>query len=173
MLKHHFVTLCLNLGIAIGKQAAKRAVLDLVKRLHPRLTEHPLIRLGGMGDGGYLVPDDLEGIEACFSPGVSDHASFEAALIARGIRCYLADASVSQAPITGDFAHFTPKFWAWSMMPRPSPSTNGSRPTHPGRAIFFCKWISRALSGPSRSMLHSRRSAASGSSSWNFTISSG
>jgi hypothetical protein len=26
------------------------------------LTEHPLIRLVGLGDGAYLVPDTLEGI---------------------------------------------------------------------------------------------------------------
>ncbi|MCU0530438.1 MAG: FkbM family methyltransferase [Cyanobium sp. Prado107] len=30
---------------------------------------YPLIRIGGNGDGAYLLPDDLEGISACFSPG--------------------------------------------------------------------------------------------------------
>ena len=36
----------------------------------------PMIRLGGDGDGGYVVPDDLDGLAACFSPGVSDVADF-------------------------------------------------------------------------------------------------
>ena len=36
-----------------------------------------LIRLGGRGDGAYLIPDDLKNIEACFSPGVCDSKSFE------------------------------------------------------------------------------------------------
>lgn len=63
-----------------------------------------------MGDGGYLIPDDLEGISACFSPGVDDRATFETSLIARGIPCFLADASVDKAPIDGDMIHFTKKF---------------------------------------------------------------
>lgn len=64
-----------------------------------------------MGDGGYLIPDDLEGISACFSPGVDDRATFETSLIARGIPCFLADASVDKAPIDGDMIHFTKVSW--------------------------------------------------------------
>jgi hypothetical protein len=45
------------------------------------VTDVPLIRLGADGDGGYLVPDDLEDVAACFSPGVDDRASFESAMI--------------------------------------------------------------------------------------------
>lgn len=112
--KHDFVMFCrnlgLNLGVAIGKRAEKQAVLDLVNRLHPRITKHALVRLGGTGDGGYLVPSDFDGIEACFSPGVCDRANFEADMIARGIRCYLTDASVQKAPIDHDLVHFTKKF---------------------------------------------------------------
>lgn len=37
----------------------------------------PLIRIGGKGDGAYLIPDDLKGITACFSPGVCKSKSFE------------------------------------------------------------------------------------------------
>ena len=36
-----------------------------------------LIRLGGDHDGSYLLPDDLVGIEACFSPGVANRKFFE------------------------------------------------------------------------------------------------
>jgi len=36
---------------------------NLVK---PVKTNHDLIRVGGQVDGGYLIPDDLEGIETCF-----------------------------------------------------------------------------------------------------------
>ena len=38
---------------------------------------YKLIRLGGRGDGAYLLPDDLQDIQACFSPGVSDSKLFE------------------------------------------------------------------------------------------------
>ena len=37
--------------------------------LSPCSNGHSLIRVGAARDGGYLVPDDLEGIVACFSPG--------------------------------------------------------------------------------------------------------
>jgi hypothetical protein len=50
--------------------------------------------LGPDDDGGYLVPDDLGGIECAFSPGVATESGFEAALAARGWRVFLADFSV-------------------------------------------------------------------------------
>ena len=54
----------------------------------------PLIRLGGEGDGGYLVPDDLQGIEACFSPGVNNFKDFEDSLVnTYRIRTYMCDYS--------------------------------------------------------------------------------
>ncbi len=61
-----------------------------------------LIRIGGEADGGYLVPDDLEGITACFSPGVAQEATFEADLLDRGVRCHLIDGSVSSAPFEAE-----------------------------------------------------------------------
>ena len=36
-----------------------------------------LVRVGGSRDGAYLVPEDLNGIEACFSPGVANYKTFE------------------------------------------------------------------------------------------------
>ena len=109
-MKHAFVTACLNVGISVAMQTDKAAVLELVARLHPLVTDHPLIRLGCSGDGGYLVPDDLEGVAACFSPGVDNRATFETSVIERGIPCYLADASVDRAPIKGDLVHFSKNF---------------------------------------------------------------
>lgn len=67
--------------------------------MHPVTTEHELVRIGCSGDGGYLVPNDLDGITACFSPGVDNRATFEETLIARDIPCHLADASVNFNPI--------------------------------------------------------------------------
>ena len=78
--------------------------------VQPVATNHPLIRLGCEGDGGYLVPDDLEGIAACFSPGVSTVADFELSLAERGIPCYLADYSVDQAPVQHPLISFEKKF---------------------------------------------------------------
>lgn len=109
-LRHAIVTLFLNAGISVAKQADRGAVRRLIARLHPVVTHVPLVRLGAGGDGGYLVPDDLEGIAACFSPGVDDRASFESAMIARGIPCFLADRSVEAPPFANAMIRFERKF---------------------------------------------------------------
>ena len=54
----------------------------------------PLVRIGGEKDGGYLLPDDLEGIPALFSPGVSENITFDCAVMERGIASFMVDASV-------------------------------------------------------------------------------
>jgi hypothetical protein len=67
---------------------------QLIAALRPYDPGIELIRLGPDGDGGYLVPDDLDGIEYAFSPGVSTESGFEVELAERGIGVFLADASV-------------------------------------------------------------------------------
>lgn len=73
-------------------------VREVLARLWPQDPGIPLIRIGRDFDGGYLVPDDLAGITACFSPGVDVHATFEQALARRGITCHLIDPSVPGPP---------------------------------------------------------------------------
>ena len=84
------------------------AVID--RFLRPQAVGMPLIRLGDFGDGGYLVPEDLRGIAACYSPGVSEQATFEMDLAKRGIRSFMADASVEKPPLDVPGADFVPKF---------------------------------------------------------------
>ncbi|NOT49523.1 MAG: hypothetical protein HOP17_17505 [Acidobacteria bacterium] len=88
----------------------KAEMLQFIKQLQPKTTNHPLIRLGPDGDGGYLVPDDLEGIEACFSPGVSLISGFESDCTRRGMKAFLADKSVDRPGEENDRFHFTKKF---------------------------------------------------------------
>ncbi len=80
-------------------KVADAEVLQLIRSLRPRHCGSPLIRIGEAADGGYLVPDDLCGIEYCFSPGVSDTAVFENALAERSIHSFLADYSVARPPL--------------------------------------------------------------------------
>lgn len=86
------------------------AIRTIATLLRPMDAGPPLVRIGGDGDGGYLVPDDLEGITACFSPGVSRIATFEADLERRGIVPYLADHSVPGPPAGCDHMNFERKF---------------------------------------------------------------
>src|ERR1700684_3718638 len=97
-------------GISIGRHVDDVSIRDMIERLHPVVTDRDLIRLGGDADGGYLVPNDLDGIVACFSPGVGPVVSFEEALVERGIPCFLADASVTSPPILNQLIHFERKF---------------------------------------------------------------
>jgi hypothetical protein len=80
-------------------QTPSSDVRALMSRLRPLDCGFDLIRIGGAGDGGYLVPDDLEGIEYCFSPGVNQIADFENQLADRHITSFLADYSVDRPPI--------------------------------------------------------------------------
>jgi hypothetical protein len=50
---------------------------SLLTYLRPINNGHELIRIGGISDGGYLVPNDLSGIAACISPGVAETMDFE------------------------------------------------------------------------------------------------
>ncbi len=81
-----------------------------MEEVRPVTTNHKLVRIGGNADGGYLAPDDLEGIEACFSPGVAQTADFESQMAARGIRCFMADFSVDGPPVQNPLFHFEKKF---------------------------------------------------------------
>lgn len=74
--------------------AQRRRIERTLALARPVPIATPLIRLGGEGDGGYLVPDDLEGLAACVSPGVGPTSRFERDLAERGVRCLLADGSV-------------------------------------------------------------------------------
>jgi hypothetical protein len=100
----------LAMGMHITGSTDRTDVLDLIRSLRPVDCGKELIRIGGSGDGGYLIPNDLEGIEYCFSPGVSTTADFEAHLADLNIKSFLADYSVDGPPIQRAEFTFDRKF---------------------------------------------------------------
>jgi FkbM family methyltransferase len=54
---------------------------NTIEIIKPKPCPFPLIRVGGNKDGAYLLPDDLKGIKACFSPGVNNKKEFEDELL--------------------------------------------------------------------------------------------
>lgn len=65
-----------------------------LETLRPKASPAPLIRVGGKKDGAYLLPDDLQDIKACFSPGVSNRKDFEDELLDHfGIFSHMCDYS--------------------------------------------------------------------------------
>src|ERR1035441_7551539 len=90
----------------ISRATESTALAKFFSSVRPISTNHELIRIGGNSDGGYLIPNDLAGVNVCFSPGVSLVANFEADLASRGISCFLADYSVDAPPIINHLFHF-------------------------------------------------------------------
>ncbi|MFL6416140.1 MAG: FkbM family methyltransferase [Bryobacteraceae bacterium] len=85
-------------------------IKSLIERLQPVTFGAELLRLGPAADGGYLVPNDLGGIAACFSPGVSDICGFEEDCASRGMKVFMADASVEEPPRAHPSFSFVKKF---------------------------------------------------------------
>jgi hypothetical protein len=97
-------------GVGFDRAAPLRDVADLVAELQPKAISKPLRRFGTGADGGYLMPDDLDGVSACISPGVSTQVGFDLEIAERGIDVHLTDGSVSGPPIQHERFHFTKKF---------------------------------------------------------------
>ena len=96
-------------GFVAGPLVDKQRVVDLIKTLQPWDTDLELIRLGPNKDGGYLVPNDLKNIEACFSPGVGNEIGFEKACLENNMKIYLADATVGEPDLNGTKFNFIKK----------------------------------------------------------------
>ncbi len=82
----------------------------LLNQLRPMKCDKELIRLGPKGDGGYLIPNDLKDIKACFSPGVDKISDFEWDCANRGMQVFMADYSVEGPAASHKNFHFLKKF---------------------------------------------------------------
>lgn len=83
-------------GFDIVRSTPREKVEALIRKLQPQAIDKELIRIGSNADGGYLVPDDLDGITTCFSPGVGRISQFELDCLNRGMKVYMADNSVEK-----------------------------------------------------------------------------
>jgi len=93
------------------KLTSDRDLINFLSFLQENTTAFELVRVGGDGDGGYLLPNDFEGMNLCFSPGVGENSRFEFDLVSKyGFHCWLADHSVSSPAIIHPRIHFTKKF---------------------------------------------------------------
>jgi len=80
-----------SLRINSRRMAEISEILGLIR---PLATELPLVRVGGDGDGGYLLPRDWDGLAGVISPGVGEVSEFETFFSTLGVPCFLFDASV-------------------------------------------------------------------------------
>jgi hypothetical protein len=72
-----------------AKTISKEKLTLLIDSIKPRESGREMIRLGGKNDGGYLVPNDLSDIAACFSPGIDTTIEFEKDCANLGMELFL------------------------------------------------------------------------------------
>ena len=118
-------------------------VQKVLNLLTPFNTEIPLIRVGGCGDGGYLLPDDLDGIVACFSPGVDATMTFDTEIMERGNHASSLMHQSKDWPHLTQWQRLINSFW----VPQPLASSfhwmTGLRAMLRPMGIYFYKWILR------------------------------
>lgn len=109
--KNQIRQMALQQGVLLNAAVPSSEIHNFLARFRQNYAPVDLIRVGGPGDGGYLVPDALETLTHCFSPGVSDTADFEHELSTKyGVTSFMADASVTGPPFDDENFFFIPKF---------------------------------------------------------------
>jgi len=109
-MKYFIKRMAILFGINITPATPYEKIRKLLNNVRPFKTDHNLIRFGPKGNGGYLLPDDLEGIEAVFSPGVGSISDFENDCAAKGMKIFMADKSVEGPSYFGENFNFTKKY---------------------------------------------------------------
>lgn len=109
MSSHVIKRILTNSGTLPGKAIAVPELKLLIEAMRSIPIESKLLRVSPDGDGGYLVPDDLAGINFCFSLGVAYCSDFELDMANRGMHVFLADKSVAgiipgNAPMCGEYS---------------------------------------------------------------------
>jgi hypothetical protein len=64
-------------GFSLTHVTNKQRFCEFIRLLAPIEIEKHKLSLGGEWPGCYTIPDDLEGIRSCISPGVGDTVAFE------------------------------------------------------------------------------------------------
>jgi len=97
-------------GFHLNSSVELLKIKSLIEKLYPVNSGINLIRIGPDSDGGYLIPEDLDGLTALFSPGVDIESRFELELAKRGLKVFLADLSVENPSVIHPNFFFIKKF---------------------------------------------------------------
>jgi len=100
-----------RLGFNVEKISNHKDIELFISQFRKNYKSTELIRIGGNGDGGYLLPNILENIKYCFSAGVGNVSTFEKELSQNyQIKSFMADASVNSPPEDDKNFTFIKKF---------------------------------------------------------------
>ena len=82
--------------------------MELLLKFKPKYNGWDLIRIGAKNDGGYLIPNDLENLKFCFSPGSDLLWQFEEDLAENfGIKSYICDSADKKPANLSNLQEFT------------------------------------------------------------------
>jgi hypothetical protein len=87
-------------------------VLSMLRKMQQRKSSFRKIRIGSLGDGGYVVPDDLAGISHVISIGIGQEVSFDLHFARLNIPVYQYDPTVSGPPIAHPSFNFNRLAWS-------------------------------------------------------------
>ena len=74
-------------------------ILRLLRMLRTSSASCPKVRLGALGDGGYVINDDLAGLDGVVSLGIGTDVSFDLALAEQGVPVFQYDPTVDRPPV--------------------------------------------------------------------------
>lgn len=79
--------------------SVQEKALEILRMLKPVAVDgFKKIRTGRIGDGGYVMLDDFEGIHAAYSLGICDDVSWDLEFAERGINIYQYDHTINALP---------------------------------------------------------------------------
>jgi hypothetical protein len=87
-------------------------ILSLLRLMRPQQSVFHKIRVGTKGDGGYVLPNDLQDISAVISLGIGGNASFDHYFAERSVPIFQYDHTIEGPPITHENFHFHKIEWA-------------------------------------------------------------
>ncbi len=129
--------------LTVGETESLKTANEVIHFLTPKPSPYPLLRIGGKGDGAYLVPEALDGDVACFSPGVAGRKDFEDDLFQRfNIRSHLMDYSSSAEELITPLIQGAQTFTKKWLMPESSADS-----------MSLSEWVQECEPGGSNDLL--------------------
>jgi hypothetical protein len=74
-------------------------ILAVTRMLRPFKSAFRKVRVGSLGDGGYVLPDDLENISGLLSIGIGNEVSFDWHFAQKGVPIFQYDPTVEAPPV--------------------------------------------------------------------------
>lgn len=91
--------------------SSQALVLSMLRQMQQKRSSFRKVRVGSLGDGGYVVPDDLAGISHVISIGVGQEVSFDLHFARLNVPVYQYDPTVAGPPVAHPSFDFNRLAW--------------------------------------------------------------